>query len=293
MSSLTAVVLLYRNWPGVRVTLDSLLASTAAVDHVVVVDNGSEEGDLRELAAAYPSVDVVRAPGNDGYAAGMNLGVREAERLGSSHVLLLTHDVLLDASCVAELMVGMTDGTGLCGPLLLRRDEPDVVWSAGGTIDRAHGLPGHQHIGEPASAVPAGPPRAVEWVDGAVLLLSLEALLAVGGLSEDYFLYWEEVDLALRLSAAGFGIVLCPSALAWQAPGMAPPYLDARNGTLVLWRHGMRRVVPRAVVRQLRAGLGGVKRGEAWQLPARVVGVLDAATGRRTQRWLLRRSTYR
>ena len=135
--------------------------------------------------------------------------------------------------------------------------------------------------------------RDVDWLDGAVLLLSAETFTRVGGLATDYFLYWEEVDLQLRVRRLGLPVRIDLGSRAQQAPGMAPPYLDARNSTLVLWRHGMRAALPASWWRQVRAGLGAAKRGEPWQLVARAAGVRDSVTGRMSSRWRLRRSAPR
>ena len=58
-------------------TLPALMDELGATDEVIVVDSGSSDGLALELARAFPTVPVVPASGNVGFAAGANLGVAE------------------------------------------------------------------------------------------------------------------------------------------------------------------------------------------------------------------------
>ena len=55
-------------------------------------------------------------------------------------------------------------------------------------------------------------PVRPDWVAGMFLLLRRDAFAAVGGLDERFTLYYEDVDLCVRLRKAGYDVVLCPSA---------------------------------------------------------------------------------
>jgi GT2 family glycosyltransferase len=69
------------------------------------------------------------------------------------------------------------------------------------------------------------------------MLLSVEWWATVGGLSEDFFLYIEETDYAVRLSKVGGTTFVALRATAWQEPGRFPRYLAIRNRTLFLRRN--------------------------------------------------------
>ena len=283
------LVLLHDNWPGVQATLDSVAASSVPVHGVVVVDNGRSEVDRRALIAANPEITVVDARGNLGYAGGMNLGARLPVARASRRMLMLTHDVVLHADCIRYLEAALDGGAAVAGPLLGRRDAPDVLWSAGGVLDLRSGAVRHRAAGALVHSEASEVPYPVDWVDGACTLVDGATFRQAGGFAEDFFLYWEEVDFQLRVRALGERVVVAPKALAWQSPGMAPPYLDARNGSLVLARHGSRVAVARFVLLQLRGGLAAASHGQWWQLRARSAGLRDAALHRLSQRWLLRR----
>jgi GT2 family glycosyltransferase len=234
------VVLHYRHWPEVKLTLDALLAQ----DHpmrVVVVDNASADGSAEAIAAVYPGVKVVLAPSNDGYASGMNLGAAAVGHVDA--LLFLTHECVLAPEALGKLASRLEHdaGVGLVGPLLGWRSKPDVVWSGGGGLGRRTARPFHHQV--PARIADWGTdPMDVPWIDGAAMLVRSTLFADLHGFDEGYFLYNEEVDLALRARARGWRVECCPAAIAWQEPGMAPPYLETRNRLRLLARtKGMRR----------------------------------------------------
>ena len=228
---LGAVVLLYRSWPGVCATIDALLRQSRPPASVLVVDNGSEESELSELEAAYPGIELVRAGSNRGYSAGMNLGIVRMQQSGFRQFLLLTHDCVLDPECLNRLRSRMDDNPrlGAVGPLLRRRDDPGVVWSAGGGIGTGNGHPHHLGSGEPVEQWRERPAHPVEWLDGACLLLNAEAVSQAGLLDERFFLYFEDAEYACRLKCAGWEVECVPAAVAAQEPSELPEYLTVRN----------------------------------------------------------------
>jgi GT2 family glycosyltransferase len=60
---------------------------------------------------------------------------------------------------------------------------------------------------------------AVDWVSGACMLARRDALEAVGGFDEGYFMYWEDADLCRRLRARGFEVRYAPAAVAVHLVG--------------------------------------------------------------------------
>jgi GT2 family glycosyltransferase len=246
-----AVVLHYRFWPEVRSTLNAVLAQTRPPDRLLVVDNRSCDGSVPRLREAFPTVEVFEAEGNLGYAGGMNLGLGHLLGLGMDAVLLLTHECRLAPEAL-EALVGRLEEeetVGAVGPLLAYRSAPSVVFSAGGEIDRTTWRP--RHLQEPGLVAEwAGrPPRAVEWLDGAAVLMRSAAAREAGMLDEDYFLYFEETEYLLKLQRLGWSVECVPAAVAWQEPGNRPTYLWLRNRLRFLARTAPKRHVLREATR--------------------------------------------
>jgi GT2 family glycosyltransferase len=246
MTRIAAVVLNYRNWPDTLEVVRSVHAQTLPVDLVIVVDNasGPEEVDAIEAARAR-QFDFVALARNDGYAAGMNAGIRMALDAGAEAVLLLTHDARLEPTCVELLAdeLGRNPVAGIAAPVLGWKGRDAVTWSAGGTLAALTGTPHHPEKGLPLDQALSMPTRSVAWADGAALLVRSGVLRRLGLLPEQYFLYFEEVDFQARVRRSGGQVRIVSGALAWQSPGGTPRYLAARNQLLWL-RSGQRRAIP-------------------------------------------------
>lgn len=285
-----AVLLHYRFWPALRPAVDALQRQSHRLDSVTLVDNNSDDGSVAEIRAAYPEIAVVESPRNAGYAGGMNLGARTS--LDADALLFVTHECLLAEGAVAALLreLDAHPGVGLTGPVLGLLEAPEQTWSAGGGVGRRTGRTFHDAAGQPFDAVAAGERRRVRWLDGAAILVRRSAFDQVGGFDERYFLYDEEVDLALRLARAGWEITCVPAARAWQRPAMAPPYLATRNRLLLLSKNpDVRRFLPVAIAilfGELLQSLPECRTAEGRRrLQARVLGAMDAVTGRLRPAW--------
>jgi len=282
-----AVVLHHRHWPGVRGTLDALLAQTRRPDSVLVVDNQSDDGSVARIHDAFRDVEIIEAGENRGYAAGMNLGIRFHLARGADAVLLLTHECRLARDALEALMKRMAaaPGLGAVGPLLADLSEPDRVFSAGGRIDARTWTTAHVREPPSLSDWAGKPPQPAEWLDGAALLIRTDVVEDVGMLDEGYFLYFEETEYLLRVRAAGWEVECLPGAIAWQASGGKPPYLWTRNRLRFLWRMAPKRklirevlVLTRSLVRSsMRAPLGE----DRAEIRARIRGLTDFLL----QRW--------
>lgn len=232
--SVSVVVLAYEPGHRLGVTLAALHKSTIKPVEILVVDNSGGDHDTRKAVAQAGSVELVVAAENGGYAAGMNLGVASL-RTQPHAVLFLTHECILHArSLSAMLQTLMSEPrTGAVGPLLGRLTDPSTVWSAGGSFTSVLRRPVHVGTGSGLPNVQAlMRTSSVEWLDGAAILVRSDAFREIGGFGEQYFMYWEDVDLCHRLRLSGWDVRLAKDAVAWQEPGMTPPYLQARNSLI-------------------------------------------------------------
>lgn len=189
---------------------------------VVVVDNGSSDGTVEIVRRLAPWVAVVQAPGNVGYAAGINLALRE--RLGRRGVYVLNPDAVPSPGSVAELL-GVTERDARVGVVVPRvlspegalkfslRREPTLLRAAGETILGGHRAARFSLLGDqlrdPSQYVEGA---SADWATGAALFFSRAAVDAVGEWDERFFLYSEETDYVLRARDAGYRLHLATRA---------------------------------------------------------------------------------
>ena len=218
---------------------------------VVLVDNGSSDDSIELARRELPEVRVVEFGENLGFGPAINRAV--AEQPGDP-VILLNNDAEPEPRFVEALLDGLGEGVDSVAGVLVQERAPELIDSAGVVADAT--LMGFDYLhGEPVSAVetavaPLGP-------TGGAALYRLAAFERVGGFDERIFLYYEDLDLALRLAAAGGRCHLAPAARAIHAYsaslGAASAAKYARTGWsrgYMLRRYGVMRS-PRLALRAL------------------------------------------
>jgi len=254
--SIDVVVPVFNRWELTQRCLAMLERQTVAHD-VVVVDNGSTDDTSERLRADFPRVRVVALGENRGFPAACNRG---ASAGSADTVVLLNNDVEPPPTFLERLIAPLEDErVGSVSALLLEPGK-ERIESFGLAVDPT--LAGYPRLrGEPPTAAQARTPILIGpcAAGGAYRRVAWEQ---VGGLDEGVFAYAEDVDLALRLWAAGWEAVAAPDAVAvhigsasavtrssWQRyqGGFARGYFLRRYGVLH-GRHALRALVTEALV---------------------------------------------
>jgi N-acetylglucosaminyl-diphospho-decaprenol L-rhamnosyltransferase len=174
---------------------------------LLVADSGSSDGSA-ELARRHEGVSEVLECGDVGFGAAAN---RAGARCRGDWLAISNADLGLPAGGLDELP-GVLARAGaevaLIGPAV-RRPEGCVEASTGRfptllRLLRGSALPA-------AGATPPPGPLRVDWVTGACCFVRRQAFDAVGGFDAGFFLYYEDVDLALRLRQRGLFAAYEPS----------------------------------------------------------------------------------
>jgi GT2 family glycosyltransferase len=261
------------NWKRPDCTV-ACLRSLKALDYpscrIVVVDNGSRDGSPADIRARFRDVTVIENGRNLGFAGGNNVGIDHLLRSGADYVLLLNDDTEV-APDLLRMLVQAAEGDGrigIVGPKIYYYDQPDVIWSAGGALDR-YGQASHLQVDErDDGAAPAV--RDVDYVTGCAILVKRSVIERVGALDERFFAYFEEAEWCARARRAGFRVVFVSQARMWhKIEADARPrsrlyqYLMARNRLLYLRCSG---AGPWIISR---AALGLIRTAASWSLRPR------------------------
>jgi N-acetylglucosaminyl-diphospho-decaprenol L-rhamnosyltransferase len=248
-----AVVVNYEAGPLLEACVRSVLAdSSCGPVELVVVDNGSRDGSVATLGRAFPDVQVIRAPGNVGYARAANLGIAATR---ADIVAVLNPDTRLEPGTAVAMTTRIDDDTKLaaCGPRVKNLDGTDYPSARSNpSVPDAvmHGLLGlwwpTNRYTRKYRQLDAAPDeaRCVDWLSGAALWLRRTALDVVGGWDERYFMYLEDTDLCWRLRRAGWKIAYDPAGLVWHVQGASTsqrPYRMLAEHHRSAWRFARQR----------------------------------------------------
>jgi N-acetylglucosaminyl-diphospho-decaprenol L-rhamnosyltransferase len=221
---MTRVSIIVVTWESEDV-LNACLASIRAQDYggeveVLIWDNDSSDSTASIARSSGPGVRVLASSENVGFGRGNNAAAREAE---GDLLLFLNPDTVMPRHDVLKLWVQahMTQiETGMSAPRLLNADgsiQPSVALftSPLNTLILGSGL--HKLMrgslrdrwaprdGSPSSACD------VEWVKGAAVMISRELFFAVGGWTEEAFMYAEDQELCWRVRGAGYRVSFYPA----------------------------------------------------------------------------------
>jgi len=212
-------------------TLRSLGAQTRPVD-VVLVDNGSSDESVELTRRELPEAKVLEFERNLGFGPAINRAV--AEHRGDP-VILLNNDAEAEPRFVEALLDGLGNDVQSVAGVLLQERAPALIDSAGVVADAT--LMGFDYLhGEVAEAAETAP--APLGPTGGAALYRRAALEAVGGFDERIFLYYEDLDLALRIAAAGGRSALAPEARALHAYSASLGAASARKYAWTGWSRG-------------------------------------------------------
>jgi hypothetical protein len=164
---------------------------------VVVVDNGSTDGSAELIRTEFPEVKLLELGENLGFGPALNRAVAAHP---ADALILLNDDAEAEPRFVEALLDGLGEGADSVAGVLVQERDPGLIDSAGVVADRT--AMGFDHLnGEPlATALTAPDPLGPT---GGAGLYRRAAFDAVGGFDERIFLYYEDLDLALRLAAGG------------------------------------------------------------------------------------------
>lgn len=188
--------------------LSSLSVQSFDDFETILVDNGSEDGTAEYVAAEFPEVRVVRSEDNLGFAAGVNAGIRRAR---GDDILTLNNDTIAEKDFIKSLAEAMAedDRVGMCASKMLFLDGR--INSAGICLSRS-GAAWDRGMGE-ANLGQYDAAREVFGPSAGAALYRREMLEEVGLFDEDFFMYMEDVDLALRGRLAGWRCLYVPGAV--------------------------------------------------------------------------------
>lgn len=269
------VAVVVPNWNGREMLgecLDSLLAQSHPLT-VIVVENGSRDGSWEYLTETYPQVTVVPHSTNLGFAGGVNSGIRLAIADGFEFVGLFNNDAVAAEDWLAELVTAADSNStvGMVTAKFLSIDGHHL--DSTGDFYSSWGIPFARGRGEVASSK-YDDDTAVFSASGGASLYRISMLRQIGLFDEDFFAYFEDVDLSFRAQLAGWSVEYVPGSMAFhrisatsgRVKGFAI-HQTIKNLPWVLWKNLpielFPAVFPRFCVAYVSMIFGAVTRGDS------------------------------
>jgi GT2 family glycosyltransferase len=272
------VIVNYRSYAELDACLESLGRSTTPTV-TIVVDQQSDPAAADGIAKRFPDVTLIRLEGNSGFAAGVNRGARDAR---TSYLLLLNPDTIVKPDLCGWLTAWLDahPDVAIAGPRLENEDGsiqasarrfPDYTTAIAGRSSWLTRVLPRNRLSRrnlPGLDAPSGDSMDVDWVSGACMMIRRDVFKAVGGMDEEFFLYWEDADFCRRAARAGWRTAYCPTVGAIHAGGRSSRHATDqsllafhRSAFRLFWKHaGAGRLIAPLVFVGLRVRLAVMRR---------------------------------
>jgi GT2 family glycosyltransferase len=191
--------------------LDSLLGQSLQ-PHIIVVDNASTDNSVELVETKYPMVELIKHDKNKGYAGGVNPGFRRAIELGAPYTAPFNNDAVADKDWLKHLVTYLDSHpeAGLAACKVLSADGKHI--DSTGDWFTNWGLPYPRGRGE-TDIDKYDTQTEIFAASGAASLYRVAMLEQIGLLDEDFFAYYEDVDLSFRAQLAGWKVAFVPQSV--------------------------------------------------------------------------------
>ncbi|MCX6745076.1 MAG: glycosyltransferase family 2 protein, partial [Candidatus Parcubacteria bacterium] len=213
-----------------RKNLQSIFKFTQGLEfEVFVVDNASKDGSVQMVIQEFPQVNLIASNENLGFAKGNNLALEQAT---GKYVLFMNPDMELKENSFNVLVDWMESNTkidlGTCQLIYPDGSRQNNIKNNPGLCDQLLILLKLHHLIQPkclkeylAKDFDYTKEQEVKQIMGAFILVKNEVIKNLGGWDEDYYLWWEDLDLCKRAQDKGYQI--------WYAPITKVIHYEAKS----------------------------------------------------------------
>lgn len=268
----TTISVVIVNYKGSEDTITCLRAfdnceRPAGGFELIVVENDSKDGSAQRIREAVPEARVIEAKKNLGFAGGCNLGVEKAK---GRYIAFINNDARPGAGFLTESVAALEREISVAAVAtkVLDWDGRAIDFVSAGMS--WYGQAFKLHVGEedkPEFDIE----REILFGTGSSLVVRREAFLDVGGFDEDYFMFFEDVDLGWRFWLLGYRVLYVPKAVSFHKHHASmsgigkwrEQYLLERNALWTIYKNydddNLARLLPGALALSVRRGvvLGG------------------------------------
>ena len=222
MNRLAVIVL---NWNGSDDAIECIesLTKQTLKPTIIIVDNNSSDNSVSVFEKYISthkkeSIVLIKNPDNLGFAGGINTGLVYARKQGFEYIGVLNPDAIADKKWCRALVDELSSQPkcGIATGILQRRNGKTLDTT--GDFYTTWGLPGPRNRDEPVENAPSKPGEVFGATGGGAIYRAA-IFDDIDMFDEDFFMYYEDVDLSFRAQLAGWKVRFTPKAIAYHKVG--------------------------------------------------------------------------
>ena len=200
MIGISIVIVNYKSWYHLSKCLDSILNQKNIQSDIIVVDNNSNDNSIDEFKTKYSTVKWIINSENLGFSRACNIG---ASNVKYDWILFLNPDTEIPENCFSSLM---SKANKIYNTIysIKQLNEKNKDSYAYGTFLNMYTLNGIQRFfyrlfnGKTKNKLSRLTSFSPDWVSGSFLLIRKEDYIKIGGWDEDFWMYYEDMDICKR-----------------------------------------------------------------------------------------------
>lgn len=202
------IIVTYNGEKYIEDCIDSLLRQTQGTD-ILLIDNGSMDNTRKIVHEKYSFINIIDVGYNSGFAHANNVGIKYAMDNGYEYVMLINEDTVSDNKLVEKLLKSVGPQKAVI-PRIYMDGALTKTWYAAGKID----FENRQVINCQEDLMDQM--AEVSFMTGCCMLIHTDIFHKVGLFDEDYFMYYEDSDLSLRMYLQGIQMLYIPDTYVWH-----------------------------------------------------------------------------
>lgn len=222
MKQVYIILINYNNYKDTIQCVASLRKINYNSYTIVIVDNSSMDDSAAHLKSELKDCILIESKKNLGFAGGNNIGMKYALKKGADFILLLNNDTLVEKNFLSNMVAAFSKGKdiGIVGCKIMYYPQTNKIWFGGGKIDWFKFIGIHFGMRENDTGQ-VDLEKEIDFMTGCCMLIKREVVEKVGGLPEEYFMYFEDVDYCVKVKEGGYKIWYNPKAVIYHKIGLS------------------------------------------------------------------------
>jgi len=236
---ISVIIVTYNSAQVIIACIESIMNNSKEVGtEILIVDNGSTDNTCEILEQNYTDITIISGHGNVGFAAGNNMGLQAAQ---GRHFLILNPDTEISSGALGTLKdyADSHPKVGMIAPHVVNPDGtlqhstfrfPDLLQAFYGFFEKL--IPINSTRNGRYAPEEYCKERSVEHILGAAIFVQRQLWLQIGGMDDNYKLYFEETDWCYRAHKQNWDLHYLPSATIMHSGAHSTSSSPERNSVL-------------------------------------------------------------
>lgn len=207
------IIVTYNSEHFIIKCLHSIQKNNYKYKKIIIIDNNSSDKTIAVIKKEFPQVTIIENDNNLGFAAANNIAVRFiSKKFNPKYIMLLNPDTCIKSDFIKSAVTALEKNRkiGILGSIITYSNQPKKIWFAGGIVNKIFGYTRHLLMNKNVIEDKLNHRislKHTDFVTGAGMVIRNEIFAKIGYLSEDYFMYFEDVEFCQRALRAGYDCV--------------------------------------------------------------------------------------